>query len=112
MLRRAHVDPVAVQLKSNFLLATRNEEAFERNRDRVEVRFQRLIADHLVVQEVDFESPDPAFAGTMTMSWKLSTVTNGTDVTVTAENVPDGIRPVDHEAAMHSSLANLAAFVE
>ncbi len=33
-------------------------------------------------------------------------------VTVTAENVPNGISRADHDAGLRSSLDNLAGFVE
>ena len=55
---------------------------------------------------------DPAFAGTMTMTWTLKPRVEGTVLTVTAEDVPVGIRAEDHEAGMASSLSNLAALIE
>ena len=80
--------------------------------DVVEARFVDLVPGELVVQAVDFVSADPAFAGTMTMTWALADVDRGTRVDVVAENVPDGITAEDHEVGMDSSLANLAAFLE
>ena len=65
-----------------------------------------------VVQLVEFESEDPAFSGEMTMTWLLVPVARGTQVTIRAENVPEGIPPEDHEEGMRSTLANLARFVE
>jgi hypothetical protein len=65
-----------------------------------------------VVQAVDFVSDDPAFAGTMTMTWQLSAVAEGTRVEVRAEDVPTGISAEDHAAGMASSLANLAEYLE
>jgi uncharacterized protein YndB with AHSA1/START domain len=82
------------------------------NSDVVEGRFTELLPDERVVQVVEFESDDPAFSGKMKMIWSLAAVSGGTEVTMTAENVPSGIRPRDHEAGMTSTLANLAAFVE
>jgi uncharacterized protein YndB with AHSA1/START domain len=76
--------------------------------DVVEARFVSLVPGASVVQEVDFESDDPLFAGTMTMSWHLSAVDGGTLVEITADDVPDGISAADHAAGMTSSLANLA----
>jgi uncharacterized protein YndB with AHSA1/START domain len=76
--------------------------------DVVEARYVSLVPGVRVVQEVDFESDDPAFAGTMTMTWEISPTDRGTLVTITAENVPDGISSDDHAAGMASSLANLA----
>src|SRR6266511_366367 len=49
-----------------------------------------------VVQAVDFVSDDPAFAGTMTMTWEVNAVDGGTRVDIIAEEVPDGISAEDH----------------
>lgn len=80
--------------------------------DTVSGRFVDLEADEHVVQEFDFVSDDPAFAGTMRMTWGLTWCVEGTEVSVIAENVPPGIDPDDHAAGLASSLANLAAFLE
>jgi uncharacterized protein YndB with AHSA1/START domain len=80
--------------------------------DVVEARFVSLVADVRVAFEVDFESDDPVFAGTMTMTWDISSVDGGTLVEVTADDVPDGISADDHAAGMASSLANLAGHLE
>jgi uncharacterized protein YndB with AHSA1/START domain len=82
------------------------------NTDVVRVRFLELSPDERIVQLVEFESEDPAFAGGMTMTWTLAEVPGGTEVTIRCENEPQGIRPEDHETGMRSSLANLAAFTE
>lgn len=80
--------------------------------DVVEARFLELVPDERVVESIDFESEDAAFAGTMTMTWTLKAVDDCTDVRVTAAQVPVGISVEDHQAGMISSLQNLAAFVE
>ena len=80
--------------------------------DIVEARFVDVVPDVRVVQEVDFVSDDPAFAGTMTMTWEVTVDDHGTRVEITADDVPAGITPQDHAEGMASSLANLAAFVE
>ena len=80
--------------------------------DVVEARFVSLEPDVRVVQEVDFESDDPSFAGTMTMTWDIRSVEGGTRVEITADDVPDGISADDHAAGMASSLANLALHLE
>lgn len=82
------------------------------NTDVVEARFIELIPNEKIVEAVEFESADPAFAGTMTMTTIFTAVANGTKVTFTAENVPMGISEVDHRAGMDSSLKNLANLVE
>jgi uncharacterized protein YndB with AHSA1/START domain len=80
--------------------------------DVVEGRFVELVPNVRVVQEIDFESDDPAFAGKMRMTWSLAPVAAGTEVAIACENVPDGISEQDHAVGLKSSLENLAAFVE
>ncbi|MDK1376924.1 MULTISPECIES: SRPBCC family protein [unclassified Sinorhizobium] len=80
--------------------------------DIVEGRFVQLVPDERVVQRVEFESDDPAFAGMMTITWTLATIPDGTLVTVTCESVPSGISKQDHDKGLRSTLANLAAFTE
>jgi uncharacterized protein YndB with AHSA1/START domain len=80
--------------------------------DVVEARFVDVVPGDRVVQAVDFVSDDPAFAGTMTMTWAVTAVEGGTRVDITADGVPDGISAEDHAAGIESSLANLAARLE
>jgi uncharacterized protein YndB with AHSA1/START domain len=80
--------------------------------DVVEVRRVRVERPEVVVEEVDFPSDDPAFGGTMTMTWTLTEGDGGTYVEIRATGVPDGIDPGDHAAGMASSLENLASLVE
>jgi len=80
--------------------------------DIVEARYVDIVPDVRVVQVVSFVSDDPAFAGTMTMTWEVTAVDGGTRVDVTAEDVPDGISAEDHANGLASSLANLAEHVE
>ncbi|MEU4689236.1 SRPBCC domain-containing protein [Actinoplanes sp. NPDC023714] len=80
--------------------------------DVVEVGFADLEPAERVVQRAVFEADDPAFAGTMTMTWHLAKTSMGTTVTVTATDVPTGISRTDHEAGIASSLANLADYLE
>lgn len=82
------------------------------NKDVVEVRFASVEPPHRLVEEVDFDSDDPAFAGTMTMTWSLDAATSGTVVTITATDVPDGISSSDHVAAFESTLRNLSEFLD
>ncbi|WP_116247783.1 SRPBCC domain-containing protein [Nocardiopsis sp. FIRDI 009] len=80
--------------------------------DVVEVEFVELAPEERIVQRAVFESEDPAFAGTMTMTWSLDDHPEGTLVTVAATGVPEGISRADHAAGLASSLANLSAYVE
>lgn len=80
--------------------------------DVVEARFVEILPPERLVQAVDFVSDDPAFTGTMTMTWELFPAKDGTRVVVRADDVPAGIPAEDHTTGMQSSLANLAGFVE
>ena len=80
--------------------------------DIVEARFVDIVPGERVVQAVDFVSDDPAYAGTMTMTWEVTAAGAGTRVDIVAEDVPDGISAEDHAAGLASSLRNLAAYVE
>ncbi len=77
------------------------------NTDVVEARFVVMDKPRRVVEEVDFVSDDPAFTGTMTMTWSLEAADGGTLVTITATGVPEGISSEDHAAAFASTLGNL-----
>ena len=80
--------------------------------DIVEARFVDIVPGERVVQAVDFVSDDPAYAGTMTMTWEVAAVQAGTRVDIVAEDVPDGISAEDHAAGLASSLTNLATYLE
>lgn len=80
--------------------------------DIVEARFVDIVPGVRVVQAVDFVSDDPAFAGTMTMTWEVTADGAGTRVDIRADDVPDGISAEDHAEGLASSLANLAAYLE
>lgn len=82
--------------------------------DVVEARFVEIVPGVRVVQAVDFASDDPAYAGTMTMTWEVSPLDSctRTRVQIRAEDVPEGIPAADHAAGFASSLANLAAYLE
>ncbi|WP_315919551.1 SRPBCC domain-containing protein [Mesorhizobium sp. SP-1A] len=80
--------------------------------DVVRGEFVELIPDRRIVQRLRFESADPSFAGTMTMIWELNPDILGTFVSVTCEDVPEGISAEDHAKGLNSSLENLAAYCE
>ena len=79
--------------------------------DVVEARFVEVVRGQRIVQEVDFVSDDPAFAGTMTMTWSVTAADGGTWIEIVAEGVPPGISAEDHAAGLAGSLANLAAYL-
>jgi uncharacterized protein YndB with AHSA1/START domain len=80
--------------------------------DEVEVRLTKLEDGRKIEQEINFESEDPSFSGVMRMIWTFQPQNEGTLVTIRAEDVPEGIRPEDHDAGLKSSLENLSRFVE
>ena len=59
--------------------------------DIIEGRFVALDPGERIVWEVGFVSDDPAFVGTMTVTWRFKEVRDGTEVTVLCQNVPAGI---------------------
>jgi len=79
--------------------------------DVVEVRFVELVPARRIVQAVDFQAADPAYGGTMTLTWSFARADGGTLVKVEVQNPPPGVRDEDHEAGIRSSLDNLAEFV-
>ena len=80
--------------------------------DIVEARFVDIVPGERVVQAVDFVSDDPAYAGTMVMTWQVTPADAGTRVNIVAEDVPDGVSAEDHAAGLDSSLTKLAAYSE
>lgn len=80
--------------------------------DVVDVRIVELEPGRRVVQAVDFVADHPALRGTMTMTWAVEPLAVGSRITITADDVPEGIDPVDHAEGLESSLAQLAAHVD
>ena len=80
--------------------------------DIVRGRFGALVPGRRIEERVEFESEDPAFAGTMIVTTTLEPVPGGTEVTITCDDVPEGISESDHRAGIASSLAKLARFTE
>jgi len=75
-------------------------------------RFVKLVPDEQVVEVVEFETPDPALRGEMTITITLVEADGGTDVLAVHDDLPRGVSAVDNEAGWRSSLAKLAALVE
>jgi uncharacterized protein YndB with AHSA1/START domain len=80
--------------------------------DIVDARFVEIVPGLRVVQAVDFVADDPAFAGTMMLTWEVTPRSDGALVEIRADDVPPGITAEDHAAGLASSLANLAAYLE
>jgi uncharacterized protein YndB with AHSA1/START domain len=75
-------------------------------------RFVDLAPCEKIVEAVEFESQDPAFAGEMRMTVRLADTAEGTEVTILCEGIPKGIRPEDNELGCKESLQKLAALIE
>lgn len=79
--------------------------------DITEVTFVELSPSERIVQRVVFDSDDPSFAGTMTMTWSLTDTSDGTAVEIRADDVPPGISPDDHAIGLAASLNGLADYL-
>lgn len=79
--------------------------------DVTEVTFVELVPGERIVQRVVFDSDDPQFAGTMTMTWSLLETDDGMRVEVRADDVPAGISAEDHATGLAASLNNLASYL-
>jgi uncharacterized protein YndB with AHSA1/START domain len=79
--------------------------------DTFQGRFAQLIPGEKIVEIIEFESPDPQFAGEMTMTTSFADADEGTVVTVLCEGIPAGVRPEDNEIGTEQALRKLAALV-
>jgi uncharacterized protein YndB with AHSA1/START domain len=80
--------------------------------DRFTGMFEELVPDEKIVERIQFETSDPAFAQPMIITTTLRAVRDSTKVTVEAMHVPTAISPEDHQAGMTSALRNLAMLTE
>jgi uncharacterized protein YndB with AHSA1/START domain len=72
--RFEHFDPTpggSYRLVLTFADPTASRGKTSADSDIVEARYIDIVANERVVQAVDFVSDDPAFAGTMTMTWAV-----------------------------------------
>ncbi|GAA3778352.1 SRPBCC family protein [Plantactinospora mayteni] len=74
--------------------------------------FLKLVPDEQVVEVIEFETTDIAFAGIMTMTTTLADKDGGTDVLVVHEGIPDGVPAADNETGTRMALESLARLVE
>lgn len=100
-----------IELRYDEKMSTESGKTTDRT-DITHGRFLELLPGRRITQSVEFESSDQAFANEMIMTWSFDTARESTTVTVTADNVPNGISKADHDAGLRSSLENLAACVE
>ena len=80
--------------------------------DTFQGRFVKLVPDTEVVQVVEFETPDPAMAGEMLITYILNDVDGGTDLVGVHENLPPGVSPAANELGWRISIDKLARLVE
>jgi uncharacterized protein YndB with AHSA1/START domain len=80
--------------------------------DTFQGRFAELVPYSKIVEVVEFESQDPAFAGEMTLIVTLADAGGGTEITMLCKDIPKGIRPEDNELGCKQSLQKLAALIE
>jgi len=64
------------------------------------------------VKSMTFDSVDPDYSGEMTMVVTFEDRDDGTEVTISFEGIPPGIRPEDNDAGTRSSLEKLARYTE
>lgn len=74
--------------------------------------FETLVPDERVVEVIEFETADPAFAGVMTMTTTLTDADGGTEILVVHDGIPDGVSAADNETGTRMALDSLAALVE
>ena len=114
----AHLEAFDPRLGGGYRMTLRYEDAglpagkTTADSDTILARFLEIDADQQIVEAIAFDSDDPAFAGTMTLTTTMKPVQGGTKVTFLAENVPMGISADDHRKGMESSLKNLANLLE
>jgi len=74
--------------------------------------FIELIPNTRIVEAIEFESQDAAFAGEMRLIVTLADADGSTKVSLLFENIPPGIRPRDNEEGSLQSLKKLANLLE
>lgn len=89
-----------------------NEQSFAgktaAREDRVRVRFVELSPPHRIVEAITFVTIDPALHGEMVMIATFEPATHGTEVSLTFQNLPPGLRAEDNDAGARLSLGQLA----
>lgn len=74
-------------------------------------RFVDIVEGERVVEEVAFDSDDPALAGVITLTTTLRDDGDGTEVEMRFDGMPDAVARADNEAGTRMSLAKLARLV-
>ena len=80
--------------------------------DRYTARLVKLKPSKEIIQAINFDSPDPRFAGEMIVEVAFDEKSDGTNVTFLFKDIPTGIRPEDNEKGTLLTLEKLAQYVE
>lgn len=80
--------------------------------DRFQGCFVELVPFERIVEVVEFDSPDPQFAGEMRITTTFADAERGTEVTILCQNLPAGIRLADNETGTIQALKKLTALLE
>jgi len=75
-------------------------------------QFVHLVPNALIVERDEFETDDPAFRGTMTISIALEDAKGGTMLVATHDGVPVGVKLADNETGWRMALDKLAALAQ
>lgn len=75
-------------------------------------RFIKLVPNEQVVEVMEFETPDPAMRGEMTVTFTLTEADDGTDVLAVHDNLPPGVSPAENETGWRMAIEKLAMLVE
>ncbi|OBI54422.1 polyketide cyclase [Mycobacterium sp. E787] len=74
-------------------------------------RFVELVPGKRVVEELEFETTDPALAGLMRITTTLTDADGGTRVVMVHDGLPPGVSAADNEIGTQMALEKLAALV-
>ncbi|MEJ0104151.1 MAG: SRPBCC domain-containing protein [Bacteroidota bacterium] len=80
--------------------------------DRYTAKLVKLEPFKEIIQAINFDSPDPRFAGEMIVEVSFDETADGTNVTFLFKNIPTGIRLEDNEKGTLLTLEKLARYVE
>ena len=75
-------------------------------------RFEKLMPDRQVVEQLEFETDAPELRGVMTMTTTLTDADGGTDVLIVHDRIPNAVPVADNETGTRMALENLARLVE
>jgi uncharacterized protein YndB with AHSA1/START domain len=72
--------------------------------------FVKLVPNERVVEVMAFETAEAALRGDMTVTFRRTEASGGTDVLAVHDNVPPGVSPADNATGWRMALDKLAAF--